>query len=533
MPYSTTITALDLSPGVANVHVSAGYAWDEVTGPHPGEKKQEEVGLELTSLQFLSQSNPPTFSYAGNLAPQPKADWFIALWIQESARVSQDWGWLFRSGAFTTEPPSEPIEVILAQEQPIGDSDLAGAVSTPTTSGSTRVTSVTSMVNGSDIDFTATGTDTHLPSGDTFTLTATLKLIPNSKVMDEQSPFEIEFTNPHLSFAAGTGHGFETAILNALSGPIWGQIESQIHGTIKGLLERGGPLDRRDEDQPGRASVHARRGRPLDPEPEGDDADEGRWQRGAGNRRARRPRRFRRCDEQVPGTRGRRALLRRDGSDQSGCTRGARPAGLARPAPSPLPRGRTADLRVRAGLAAARVVGGANAPPARRRAKTRCRACVAAGGQLVASRPPLMSLHRLAGSSPPSLTADADGVRHQAGWREALTEPAPSLLESSRPRSRRSDASGNSPRTAQPCGRPQLVRWLFASRGRLSRNHNIITQLQPGAATGTWLRSSPRLVRWLRRLLEDDDRLTLQEVALAVSALINPQEQEVLIPGLR
>lgn len=239
MPYSTTISALDFSPGVANVHVSAGYAWNEVGGPHPGEKTQEEVGLELTSLQFLSQSNPPTFSYAGSLAPQPKPDWFIALWIQESARVSQGWGWLFRSGAFTTEPPSEPIEVILAPEQPIGDSDLAAAVSTPTTSGTTTVTSVTSMVNGIDIDFTATGTDTHLPSGEMFTFTATLKLIPNSKVMDEQSPFEIGFTNTHLSFVAGTGHGFETAILNAISGPIWGQIEPQIHSTIKGLLNAG------------------------------------------------------------------------------------------------------------------------------------------------------------------------------------------------------------------------------------------------------------------------------------------------------
>jgi hypothetical protein len=239
MPYSTTISALDFSPGVANVHVSAGYAWNEVTGPHPGEKTQEEVGLDLTSLQFLSQNNPPTFSYAGNLAPQPKADWFIALWIQESAGVSRDWGWLFRSGAFTTEPPSDPIEVILAPERPIGDSDLAGKIATPATSGSTTITTVTTMVNGIDIDLKATGTDTRLPSGDTFNFTATLQLIPNSKVMDEQSPFEIAFMNPHLDFVSGTGHGFETAILNAISGPLWGEIEPQVHGTIKGLLNDG------------------------------------------------------------------------------------------------------------------------------------------------------------------------------------------------------------------------------------------------------------------------------------------------------
>ena len=33
MPYSTTITALDLSGGVPDVRVTAGYTWTEVGGP--------------------------------------------------------------------------------------------------------------------------------------------------------------------------------------------------------------------------------------------------------------------------------------------------------------------------------------------------------------------------------------------------------------------------------------------------------------------------------------------------------------------
>jgi hypothetical protein len=229
-----------VSAGVGDVRVTAGYAWVEVGGLDGAiEKKQDEVTLDVTSIQFLSQAKPVSFSYTGNLVPQPRSDWFIALWIQEIARIPQDSGWLFRSGAFTTEPPSAPIEVILAPEQLFGDTELAGAISTPMTSGSTTVTSVTATVSGIDIAFSASGTDTNLPSGDTFTFMATLKLIPNAQVMDEQSPFEIKLTNESLSFTAGTGHGFETAILNALRGPIYGRIAPQLHNTIEGTLNAG------------------------------------------------------------------------------------------------------------------------------------------------------------------------------------------------------------------------------------------------------------------------------------------------------
>jgi len=105
MPYSNTITALDLSGGVGDVRITAGYAFDVVGGNHPGEQKQDEVTLDVTASAFLSQAAPVTFSYAGNLAPQPSPAWFIAMWLQEIPRIARDTGWLFRSGGFTTEPP--------------------------------------------------------------------------------------------------------------------------------------------------------------------------------------------------------------------------------------------------------------------------------------------------------------------------------------------------------------------------------------------------------------------------------------------
>lgn len=236
MPYSTTITGLDLSSGVADVRVTAGYAFAVVGGPHPGEQKQSEVTLDITSNSFTS-TTPVSFSYAGSLAPQPSPSWFIALWIQEIPRIANDTGWLFRSGGFTTEPPTDPIEVILAPETLLGNAELAGAVGTlPITSGSTTITAVTLAIAGADISITAGGTDTSLPAGVTFTYTATMELVPNSSVLDPDSPFDLKLKNPSLSFTAGVGTGFVTALLNLVSGLILSEVSPRIKTTLRGRL---------------------------------------------------------------------------------------------------------------------------------------------------------------------------------------------------------------------------------------------------------------------------------------------------------
>ncbi len=240
MPYSTTISALDLSDGVGGVRVAAGYTWSEVGGARAVERLQEEVALDLTSLEFLSQTTPATFSYAGSLAPQPSPTWFIALWIQESARIAGGTGWLFRSGRFTTEPTSAPIEVILAPEQLIGSAELAAAVGTlPIASGSTTITSLTPTVVGADVAIVAGGTDTGLPAGVTFTYTATLVLEPSGGHLDVDAPFDIRLDNPSLAFTAGVGTGFVTFLLNVISPIILGEIAPRVKTTIKGLINAG------------------------------------------------------------------------------------------------------------------------------------------------------------------------------------------------------------------------------------------------------------------------------------------------------
>ena len=239
MPYSTSVSLLDFSPGVADIRVTAGYTWTEVGGPHGAvERRQDEVTEDLTVVQV--EPGPAAFSYAGSLAPTPSPAWFVALWIQEVARVPNGDGWLFRSGRFTTEPPTDPIELILAPEQLIGAAELAAAIGTlPTTSGSTTIATVATAVSGADIALTATGTDTRLPAGDRFTYTATMTLIANDSLEQLDAPFEIRLDNPSLSFTAGTGQGLVTALLNAVAGIIESNIAPKITATISGKLNSG------------------------------------------------------------------------------------------------------------------------------------------------------------------------------------------------------------------------------------------------------------------------------------------------------
>jgi hypothetical protein len=43
-----------------------------------------------------------------------------------------------------------------------------------------------------------------------------MALIPNGNLQDLASPFDIRLNSPSISFTAGTGQGFVTAILNAI-----------------------------------------------------------------------------------------------------------------------------------------------------------------------------------------------------------------------------------------------------------------------------------------------------------------------------
>ena len=107
------------------------------------------------------------------------------------------------------------------------------------TSGGTTLTGLTLMVAGADIALTADGTDTRLPANVSFHYTATLTLIPDETLQPLDEPFEIGLSNPSLTFVAGPGGGFMTAILNAVAGIINNSVGPTVKATVKGVVNTG------------------------------------------------------------------------------------------------------------------------------------------------------------------------------------------------------------------------------------------------------------------------------------------------------
>jgi hypothetical protein len=236
VPYETTVTALDFSGGVPDVRITAGYTWN-VAGE---QRTMDNVTLDVAPIDFQRTETPVTFGYAGSLAPPPASHWDIALWIQEIPRIPNGDGWLFRSGAFQTEPPQEQIEVILAPKELLGVDEITSAIGpVPITSGSTTITAITPVVVGADVFITADGTDTQLPSGITFTYALTLVLTPNDNVKTVDAPFKVRLANAGLRFNAAPGTGLGTAVLNALADFLEGEIAPRVTTTISGLVNAG------------------------------------------------------------------------------------------------------------------------------------------------------------------------------------------------------------------------------------------------------------------------------------------------------
>lgn len=222
MVYNTTISILDFSSSVGATRVTAGYAWTIVGGPGPSEGLHEGPTADLTGPQVQNSATAPVpFQTAIDLLPAPHPIWDPVIWLQEIGRIASGDGWLFRSGRFASGLPNHPIDIIVAPEFLVDNAMLASAMpALPFVTGSTTVTGITTSIVGADIAVVATGTDTGLPPGDTFTLTCTLSLVANGSIQQLDEPFLVQMSNVNFTAIAGPGAGFSTAIINLFSGAI-------------------------------------------------------------------------------------------------------------------------------------------------------------------------------------------------------------------------------------------------------------------------------------------------------------------------
>ncbi len=233
MAYATNVTLLDLEGGATIPPASARLwmLWTEVGGPQAVDRQDE---YDRQDLSQTGTTFPVAFPVRGpSVVEMPNRS--IGISLQDLGRVAQDEGFWFRSGRFDTLPAA-PIEVVLAPPTDVPATDLTSGLTFPIVSGSETITGVT-LTPGTpagQIGFTATGTTTRVPGTTlSFTYSSTLSVAPSAAMTDPTSQIvEVGIAPGTLTFVAGPGQGFVTAILNGVAGLLEARARPQLRATL-------------------------------------------------------------------------------------------------------------------------------------------------------------------------------------------------------------------------------------------------------------------------------------------------------------
>lgn len=241
MPYSTTVTLLDIEGGPLNLNATATVwmLWTTVGGPAAVNNKQDEgasqvmLKKDLTSPATISFPGPADFSYASR---------GVGLSIQDTNRLGAGDGWLFRSGEFPTTLPADTIEIVTGNTT-ILPADVPGMLPTvPFTADAgttTVVTALTATLAQGGIDFVATGTTRATGVVIAFTYSGRLILFPSGEIRDASlEAIGVSVANASITFAPGPSvlSAIEAALLNALGFVILREFGPRLKSTIESRL---------------------------------------------------------------------------------------------------------------------------------------------------------------------------------------------------------------------------------------------------------------------------------------------------------
>jgi hypothetical protein len=206
------------------------------TGPGTGNQQSEEgvsAGLVKKDL-----SAPLTISFLGmtNFTSVSRG---VGLSVQDTVRVPNDTGWLFRSGEFPANLPADPIEIITASQSfPSAEvaTWLPAVPFTADAGSSTVITSMSSTLSAGGVDFVATGT-THA-TGVTvgFTYKGTLVLSPSTDIRAaETESVTVGIANPVVIFSPGPSvlSAVEAELLNFLRVFIMHELQPKLRQTLE------------------------------------------------------------------------------------------------------------------------------------------------------------------------------------------------------------------------------------------------------------------------------------------------------------
>ena len=243
MAYSTNITLLDTEGGAsttADVTARVWMSWSVLgTGTGTGNLQQEEgsaMGLvkkDLSAPLLVNFPGPTNFAYASRS---------VALSVQDTNRVANDTGWLFRSGAFPDDLPAEPIEIVTATRRFTSTEVSAMLPALPFTADpgtTTIITAVTLTFINDAIDIAATGTTMATGTLLTFTAMGQIMLSPSTDVRAaETESLNAAPRNMSVTFAPGTNviATITASVLNAFSGFVLTRMRPRIQEALeKGL----------------------------------------------------------------------------------------------------------------------------------------------------------------------------------------------------------------------------------------------------------------------------------------------------------
>lgn len=246
MPYGNTFTLLDTGGGPTPTRSVTARLWMMWSELNVGNRQQEEGSQEVEVS--LNGKTPASFDFV--LGPFNQISKQTGISLQDTERVANDTGWLFRSGRFDAALPTDPIEVI-AGPTTIPASDLPGLLPVPpfAVSSKTTVTALSATMVQGGIDVIATGTTTETGVVVGFRFTTQLKLAPSSDVAAVE-PLEVGMSNPTLVFVSGP------SVLSA--------IEAELANLLRVFLTRDAfPALRRNLEARVNAAVSASAGASL------------------------------------------------------------------------------------------------------------------------------------------------------------------------------------------------------------------------------------------------------------------------------
>jgi len=240
VPYSTSVTYLE-TVGEQPIPKTARLwmVWSVVGGPPgTGNMQSEEETFEFD----LQSGQAPVAINFNKDADYTYASRSVGLSIQDTNRVAQDRGWLFRSGRFETLP-TDPIEIINANVD-ITASDVPGMLpATPiTVDAQTSITSLTATLAASTagapggIDFVATGTTSKTGVVVGFTYSGRMVLDASTDIAAAESEaLSVGIANPSITFLPGPSvlSAIEAELLNLFRVVIMREVGPQIRDNLE------------------------------------------------------------------------------------------------------------------------------------------------------------------------------------------------------------------------------------------------------------------------------------------------------------